>query len=160
MSNNYIYIRLEYRLDNFLVPMQCTGNLGCFPWGNRAAIVWRYPALFFPVCSVFCVSIPPAVRPTLLRQMDMRSLTCAQIWVHAVHMKGVRHKQVCTRVHSERQKKCSWRTLSRQGIEPRVFGFEFRCTILSHVLHLNDNNLFHFIWFMHPDDISHCGNDV
>ena len=35
-------MRLDYiRLDNFLVPMQCTGNLG---WGKRAAIVLRYPA--------------------------------------------------------------------------------------------------------------------
>ena len=37
----------------------------------------------------FCVTIPPAVRPTLLRQMDMGSLTCAQTWVRAVHTKGV-----------------------------------------------------------------------
>ena len=36
----------------------------------------------------FCVTIPPAVRPTLLRQMDMGSLTCAQNWVLAVHTKG------------------------------------------------------------------------
>ena len=28
--------------DNFLVPMQCMGNLGCFTQGKRAAIVWRY----------------------------------------------------------------------------------------------------------------------
>ena len=30
--------------------------------------------------------------------MDMRFLTCAQIWARAVHTKGVRHKQVGTRV--------------------------------------------------------------
>ena len=45
----------------------------------------------------FCVSIPSAVRLTIL-QLNMGSLTCARIWVHAIHMKGVRHKQVCTRV--------------------------------------------------------------
>ena len=28
----------------------------------------------------FRVSIPPAVKSSLLRQMDMRSLMCAQIW--------------------------------------------------------------------------------
>ena len=33
------------------------------------------------VHAVFCVTMPPAVRPTLLRQMDMESITCAQIWV-------------------------------------------------------------------------------
>ena len=32
------------------------------------------------------VRIPP---PTLLRRMDTGSLTCAQIWVKAVHMQGV-----------------------------------------------------------------------
>ena len=32
----------------------------------------------------YCVTIPPAVRPNLVRQMDMGSLTCAQIWVRAV----------------------------------------------------------------------------
>ena len=63
-----------------------------------------------PLC-VQClrVSIPPALK---LRQMDMSSLTCAQIWVRAVHMKvggmgggggGVRRKQVCSRVDSEEQ---------------------------------------------------------
>ena len=36
-----------YRLDNFLVQMQCTGNSGCFPWGKRAAIVRRYPFFGF-----------------------------------------------------------------------------------------------------------------
>ena len=34
------------RLDNFLLPMQCTGNLGCFPRWKRAAIVRCYPAFF------------------------------------------------------------------------------------------------------------------
>ena len=51
---------------------------------------------------------PPAVRPTLLRQMDMGPLTCAHIWVCAVSLytrMGVRHKQVCTRVDLEGQKK-------------------------------------------------------
>ena len=33
----------------------------------------------------FRVSIPPAVRPSLLRQMDVGSVTCAQIRVRAVH---------------------------------------------------------------------------
>ena len=35
--------------------------------------------------------IPPVMRRTLLRQMDMASLTCTQIWVHAVHTKGGQH---------------------------------------------------------------------
>ena len=82
--------RLDWiRLHNFLVPMQCMGNSGCFVLGKRSSIEWRYPA-FFSFCCVQCfhVFIPSAVRPALLRQMDMGSLTCAQIWVRAVHMNG------------------------------------------------------------------------
>ena len=40
-------------LDNFLVPMQCTGNSGCSPRGKRAVIVRHYPAFVFLACSVF-----------------------------------------------------------------------------------------------------------
>ena len=43
---------------------------------------------FFSCVRCFGVFIPPAVRPTLLRQIDMEYLTCAQIWVRAVHSKG------------------------------------------------------------------------
>ena len=71
----------------------------------------------------FCVSIPPAVRPTLLQQIDMGSLT-AHTFGCAVHTKGV---QAQASLHT------SWLggiekmplTLPRQGIEPKVFGFEF-----------------------------------
>ena len=63
------------RWDNFLVPMQCTGNPGGFPGGKRAAIIRCYPAFLPPPCvQCFCVSISLAVRPTLLRQMDTGSL--------------------------------------------------------------------------------------
>ena len=61
---------------------------------------------------------------TLLQQMDMGSLMCAQMRVHAVHTKG---SQAQTSLHK------SWLrgteklplTLLHQGIEPRVFGIEF-----------------------------------
>ena len=84
------------------------------PRGKRAAIVRLYPDLFnllslFCSCPVCCVFIPLDVRPALLRQMDMESLTWAQISVHAVLIRRgerggvgvVRHKQVCTRVDLE-----------------------------------------------------------
>ena len=96
-------LRLDYRFDNFLVPMQCTGNLDCFH-----------------------VSIPLAVRSTLLRHMDMRSLTRAhKFGCKQYPPRGVRHKQVCARADSSGQKKLSL-TLPHQGIEPRVFRFEFQ----------------------------------
>ena len=86
---------------------------------------------FIPPCMQgFRVSIPPDVRPTLLRQMDMGSLTYTQIWVRAVHTKGgVRHKQVCILEWTLGGQEISLSLrLPHQGIEPRVFGFEFRCT--------------------------------
>ena len=71
------------RFQNVLVSMQSSGNLDCFPRGKRAATVRRYPDLLFsPVCSVFVY--PQSVRPTLLREMDMGSLTWAYIWVRIV----------------------------------------------------------------------------
>ena len=53
------------------------------------------------------VSIPPAVRPIVLRRMDMESLTCAQSWVRAVHTKGGQEQAslYAERVNSEGQKK-------------------------------------------------------
>ena len=72
--------------------MQCADSSGRFPRGKRTATVRRYPAsslcLSFFCVHCFRVFIPPAVMPTLLRQMDMGSLTCAQIWVRAVHAKA------------------------------------------------------------------------
>ena len=45
--------------------------------------------LFFFSCELwFRVSLPRSVRPTLLRHNDMGSLTCAYMWVHAVHTNG------------------------------------------------------------------------
>ena len=94
--------------------------------GSHSTALPSFFLLLFSCVQCFRVSIPPAVRPTLLRQMDMGSLTCAQICLRAVHMKGlVRHKQVCTRVDSEGQKKL-FLALPHQGIEPRVFGFELK----------------------------------
>ena len=95
-----------------------------FPLWKWAAIVRRHQASFSCV-QCFRVSIPPDARHTLLRQMDMGSLTCAQIWVRAVHTKG---GQGQTSLHK------SWLggtdklflTLPRQGIEPRVFGVKSR----------------------------------
>ena len=52
----------------------------------RAAIVRSCPDCFSR-CKRFRVSISPVVRPTLLRQIDMGSLTCAQMWVCAVDTK-------------------------------------------------------------------------
>ena len=71
----------------------------------------------------FCVSIdsmPPAVRSTLLRQMDIGSLTCA-------HILGVCHTHVERGQAQPRLHYCWLRwveklsiTLLHQGIEPRV----------------------------------------
>ena len=47
--------RKRCRLDNIIVPMQCTGNSSCFPRGKRAAIVRCYPAV---LCACVCVCVP------------------------------------------------------------------------------------------------------
>ena len=45
------------RLDNFLVPMQCTWNSGCFPRGRKVSshrtALPSFSSFCFPVCSVF-----------------------------------------------------------------------------------------------------------
>ena len=56
------------------------------PRAKRAATLQRYLAEF-PLSCVHCflLSIPSAVRPTLLRQMNMGSVTCAQRGDQAQH---------------------------------------------------------------------------
>ena len=81
------------RLDNFLVPSAMHREFGAVfpPWikSEQAQYGAIYTLLFFfPCVQYFRVSVPPAVRPTLSRQMDIGSLTCAQIWARAVHTKG------------------------------------------------------------------------
>ena len=105
-----------------MVSVQCMGNSGCFPWAESEQPYPDPPPPPPPCVQCFRVSIPPAVRPTLLRQMDMGSLTCAQIWVRAVHTKG---GQAQTSLRK------SWlggtqKNLFLRGIELRVFGFEFQ----------------------------------
>ena len=82
--------------------------------------------IFLRVSCVQCfrVSIPPAVVPTLLRHVDMRSLTCAQLKFGCVPYteREVRHKQVCTRVDSEGQKR---RSSPRATTGSEDFGFQF-----------------------------------
>ena len=88
------------------------------------------PSFFFWLFFSPCDSIPPAVRPTLLQQMDMGSLTCAHILVRAIHTKG---GQAQTSLHK------SWLvgieklffTLPCQGVKLTVFRFEFWLTTAS-----------------------------
>ena len=66
------------------------------------------------------------MRPTLLRQMNMGSLTSAHIWVRLVHTKWGSGKNKSAQKLTLRDRKKPSLTLARQGIEPRVFGFEIR----------------------------------
>ena len=91
---------------HFVVPLGIfpIGNLGRFPQGKPDATValpnlHELPAVYI---KYFCVTTPLAVRPTLLRQMDTGSSTCAQIWVHAVHTKdGQAQSRESTRRHTK-----------------------------------------------------------
>ena len=116
-----------FDLINFLSQYSAWEIQAAFP-GERAAIVRCYPA-FPPPCfcvQSFRVSIPVSVRPTLSFQMDIVIFNM-RTNVAACHTRrGVRHKQVCTRVDSEGQKNYS--SLPRQGIEPMMCRFEFWLT--------------------------------
>ena len=70
---------------------------------------------------------------TLLRQVDiiiMGSLTSADMWVRAVHTNGVQAHTTSVQGGLRGIENCPspCLTLPHQGIEPRVFGFEFRRT--------------------------------
>ena len=92
-------IRLDNRLDDFFVPMQCTGNLDCFSRGKRGTLVRHYPASHPPICSVF---VFPYHRLWGLL-IDMGSLTCTQICVNAIHTKGGYKAQNKTAQHWTRR---------------------------------------------------------
>ena len=66
-------------------------------WMDGRMDGWMWPGLDRGDIDVnrilLLLSIPPAVRPSRLRQMDMGSLTRAQIWVRAVHTKGAGQAQ-------------------------------------------------------------------
>ena len=78
-------IKLEYIC--FLSQCNAREIRTVFFRGKRGAIVRRHPA-FCSLCAMCRVFIPAAVRPTLLRQMDMGSLTCAYRWVRTVRGSG------------------------------------------------------------------------
>ena len=81
--------------------------------------------------------------------MDIGSLSCAQIWVRAVHTKrgsGInKSAQELTRRDS-RKKTTAPPTLPHQGIEPMVFGFPIsKCSRLaSTILLIKARALVHF----------------
>ena len=80
------------------------------------------------VYAAFCVTIPSAVRPNLLRQMDVGPLTCTHI-LDACRTQGGQC-QPYTSVHKSllrgKENLSPSLTLPRQGIEPRVFGLKDR----------------------------------
>ena len=110
-----------------LVTVQCTKNLGCFLLEKQTAKVkvWRYPLLFFTCLQCFCVSIPAAVRPTFFfKATDGYGIFNMCTNLGACH----KHKGTQTSLHMgclEGIQKLSF-TLPHQGIEPKVFRFEFR----------------------------------
>ena len=81
-SVHSMMLATQIRLDNLNVPRQCTGNSCCFSPGKASSHSTALSSFFFflPCVQCFRVFIPPAVRPTLLRQMDIWYLTCAHIF--------------------------------------------------------------------------------
>ena len=100
------------------------GIIPAWYWAAFFVCIFSY---LFSWVQCFPVPIPPTVRSVLLRQMDTGSLTCAHIWVSAVHTKGGGHdKKKCAPELTRRDRKQLSFTLLRQGIEPRDFGLEVR----------------------------------
>ena len=91
--------------------MQCTGNSGCFPWGKRAAIVPRYPVIFFLLSAVFSFFRNPPNSDMDYRSFNVR--TWPLLWVR-IRM-GVGHTDNESALHSDSEKlsqfvlACSWR---------------------------------------------------
>ena len=73
-----------------------------------------------------CNHTTGCVRHTLLRQMGMGSLTCAQIWVQVEHTKGGHARTSLHKSWLGETQKTVPQPAPPQGIEPWVFGFEFR----------------------------------
>ena len=67
-------------LDMITFLSQCMGSSGCYPRGKRAAIVRRYPHVFPCRYTMFSCFHATGCEAYSLRQMDMGSLTCAQIF--------------------------------------------------------------------------------
>ena len=130
--HNITHITLDYiRLDNCFVPMQCTGNTVCFRRGKRAGRQSAaLPSFFIILC--FCVRTFSCFHTTVC---EAYSFATDGYWIFNVrtHLGACRthewrsgtSKSICTRVDSEGQKNCS-SPCPCQGIEPRVFGFDFR----------------------------------
>ena len=103
---------LDYiTLHNFLVSTQCTGNSGCFPWGKRVA--YSATQLFVSLHAVFSCFHTTG--------WEAYSFTIDGYGIFKMRTGGSDTNKLCTRVDSKGHKNC-------QGIEPRVFRFEFWCS--------------------------------
>ena len=118
-------IVLDHRIITSLVPMQCTGNSGCFPRGKRAAIGRRSPVFWLCVSCVQCFR-DSTIHRTLTRTTG--SLTCVRDHSYAC---------ICTHGGWARRRRVSTTFLTRQKLsqiclvlwtefEPLVFGSRVR----------------------------------
>ena len=78
-------------LDNFLVPMQCTGNLGCFPRGKSTAIVRHYPPppFFLLLCGVLVFPLNSDMDHRIFKHAYLIILMCAYTHGGCVHQHRV-----------------------------------------------------------------------
>ena len=88
------------------------------------------------LCAISCFHTTGCdAAPTLLRQMNMGSLACAQLWVRAVHLEvgGVGGESGTNQSAQEltRKNRKIDPHLARHGVKPKVFGFEYRRSITA-----------------------------
>ena len=115
--NKYEVCNYYIRFDHFLLPMQCTGNLDCFWWGKRAAIIRRYPAVFvvcfafYSLCAMFSWLRTISFETYSFKTDGFGIFTIRKhlgaFRTHEVgEGRGVKHKHVCTRADAEGEKRC------------------------------------------------------
>ena len=101
--------------------MQCMGNLGCFPWGKQAVIIWHY-SVFSPCVQCFHVSI---IHQTL--RGTTWSLTCVCDHSYAcLYTQGDGHTDNESTQHFDSEKLSQIVLVLLAGFEPQVFGSRVR----------------------------------
>ena len=127
-KNSRISSKDEIRSDIFSCPSATHEKFRLLSQGKESSHSTAYPSFSLLLCAVFSCFQPYhrlCEAYSFTTYIYTGSLTCAEIWVRAVHTKEGGVGQAQTRLNkndSSREgltKNCSSLTLPRQGIEPK-----------------------------------------
>ena len=103
------------------------GAFGIRSPGKASSRSTALPRFFFFLSALFSYSYTTGCQAYCFTTDGYGSLNLAHKFGCVPYTRrGVRHKRVCTSVDSEGQKNCPPPCPPKHGIEPRVFGFQFR----------------------------------